>query len=113
MVDLLYRSGAVNTTLWACCGAFLFVLVTRCRRGPSTEPAATLIQPLLSSWVFLLALTVGTGVNVGYGIYKGYVVPRDYMQDVISAKSFIDGGSLYPPDMTQKFVTGVQSHPPA
>jgi len=113
MVDLLYRSGAVNTTLWACCGAFLFVLVMRYRRGPSTEPAATLIQPLLSSWAFLVALAVGTGVNVGYGIYKGYVVPRDYMQDVFSAQSFIDGGSLFPPDIGRKWVAWVENHPPA
>lgn len=115
MIDLLYSSGAVNTTFWAALATFLVALMARLRPGPdpaAVDDPAGPVRALARSPLFIAFLGLGTLVNVGYGVYKGYVVPRDFMQDVISAQEFLRGRSLYPENMTELFVAEMESNPP-
>ena len=46
------------------------------------------------------------------GLYKGYAVPRDVMQDLLSAREYLSGRSPYPSNMTALFQASVAANPP-
>ena len=35
-------------------------------------------------------------------MYRGYLVPRDILQDIIAADEYLAGRSMHPDDMTRK-----------
>jgi hypothetical protein len=113
VIKALYYSGLISTTLAAAVLLLLTAIVVGSRRN-SSEPGRITrsVVNLLGSWYVLAFVALGTLVNTGYGLYKGYVVPRDYMQDVISAREFLAGKSLYPGDMTKKFQDMIALTPP-
>src|SRR5437870_3450794 len=101
MLSFLLQSGVLSTTFWA--ALLALCAAARDRRA---------LPRLFSSWLFLAFVGVGACANVGLGLYKGYVVPRDFLQDAVSAQEFLAGRSLYPADMTERMRAAVEDDPP-
>jgi len=87
MIQQLLESGVINATVW-------FVLV------------AALMLRLRAPWrpstLLIVVLAVGTMGNMAAALYRAYAVPRDVLQDVVSARELLGGRPLYPPDMTRR-----------
>src|SRR5438105_4091287 len=105
MLRFLLNSGLLSVTLWAAVLTFLVVLVSglRSRAAPplSVRPN-TPLPGFLTTSLFLGFLAAGMFFNLGYGLYKGYVAPRDLMQDIVSAQEFVAGRSLFPDRMNER-----------
>src|SRR5436190_5796584 len=97
MTDLLRNSGLLSASLWVGAVAFLSVLVAwwRGRKGNGAR------VPPFSSLPFLAFIGVCACANLGLNLLKGYVAPRDVLQDVVSAREFLAGRSLYPERMNE------------
>jgi hypothetical protein len=102
MMDFLLNSGIFNVTFWVVLAALAFSPWCRTWFGRGTVASRTLLA--------LLAL--GTLLNLGFAVYKGYAIPRDHMQDMVSAQEFLAGRSLYPEDMSQKIGAALEREPP-
>jgi hypothetical protein len=103
MVNFLLNSGILNTTFWVVLAALVVALAAGARAG----------RRVLTNRVFLACLAVGTLLNLAFGVYKGYTLPRDHLQDVVSAREFLAGRSLYPDDMSRRIQTTLEQEPPA
>jgi uncharacterized membrane protein (UPF0136 family) len=103
MLRLLLNSGLYSVALWAALCTFVVVLASwlRCRTAP--EGHGLLVPGLFSSSVFLVFLALGAFFNLGYGLYRAYVAPRDILQDIVSAQECLAGRSLYPDHMNELF----------
>lgn len=106
MINLLLHSGLLNATFWAAVLGLALVLLAR-RRGPVS--AST---PDLSRWTLVIAI-LGIGALAAdlFGMYKGYVLPLDIMQDIVSAQELLEGRSLYPPDMSKRIQESLDREP--
>ena len=111
MVSFILDSGILALTFWAIGAALAVVIVHRLRPG---KPADRHGADLFAAPVFVVILACGSLFNAGLGLYKGYVAPADYMQDVVSAREFLAGHSLYPPEkeMTRLITEAVHRDPP-
>ncbi len=114
MIKLVYYSGLTNGTFFAVSVLLLVAIVAalRNRSGDRRDAVIEATASLARSPIFVVLLGLATLANVSFGIYKGYVVPRDVMQDVFSARSLMNGGSLYPSGMTPSFIREMEEHPP-
>jgi hypothetical protein len=97
MINVLLHSGLLNATFWAAVLAFVLLLVSR-RRGQKTACALDLSR----STLLIVILGFGAVAADGFGLYKGYVLPLDIMQDIVSARECLEGRSLYPADMSKR-----------
>jgi hypothetical protein len=88
MINVLLHSGVLNATLWAVVLALVIVLARR--------------RWQISSLWLIAVLGIGAVLTNGFALYKGYLLPLDIMQDVVSAKEFLAGRSLYPSDMSER-----------
>ena len=114
MIKLVYYSGLTNGTFFAVSVLLLVAIIDALgsRSGDARASVIGSVARLARSPLLLIGMSAVTLVNVGFGIYKGYVVPRDFLQDVFSARSYLSGGSLYPSGMTQTFMQEMKEHPP-
>ena len=74
--------------------------------------AKTLIRDVINRRMVVSVIVIGSILQAAFGLYKGYVVPRDVMQDLISAREYLAGRSPYPQNMTDIFVETVRRSPP-
>src|SRR5215472_15950416 len=107
MIDFVLNSGLLSVTFWAALLTFVAVLASWLR-APRTPALPTFVTAAL----FLAFLVVGTFVSLGYGLYKAYVSPRDLLQDIVSAREYLAGHSLYPDNMNERMREAVASEPP-
>ncbi len=96
MPDFLLNTGLVSFGLWLGVAGFLLALV-RLRRRPG-EPV---LPGSLMSTAVLVLVALGTLSNVGISVFKAVVAPRDILQDIVSAREFLAGRSLYPERMNE------------
>ncbi len=82
---------AFNTTLLAAVVGLAWAARPRPARPPRWAARAG-----------LAVLAVGTAANVALGLYRSYTVPRDVLQDIISAKEFAAGRPMEPADMNER-----------
>ncbi len=104
MIDLILNTGVLNITLWMVVFTVLTVVGTRFVSHRSQVKADNRLQGLtglFTSLPVVILLAMGTCLTIGYGFYKGYTVPYDMLQDVISAQQLLAGKSLYPDNMSQ------------
>ncbi len=104
-----------NPTAWAALAAFVCVLAYWLRvPAPKRETGALLriLGRLLDSRLMLAFLALGASWNVVFFLYEGYAVPRDVMQDIVSAQELLAGRSPYPHDMTRRIETALEREPP-
>jgi hypothetical protein len=111
MLNLLLQSGALNLTFWAALLAFVVAALARLRSATRTD-ASRGYPELFSSRLFLIVLAAGTLFSLTFGLYKGYVVPRDVMQDIVSAQQWLEGKSLYPDDMNELMQAAIAREEP-
>jgi hypothetical protein len=103
MMNFLLNSGATNGTFWVVLAALVV----------SLWPRARAIRPgRLASRAFLVLLALGTAFNLTFALYKGYVLPRDHLQDLVSAQEFLAGRSLYPDDLSRRMGDALEREPP-
>ncbi|WP_020471110.1 glycosyltransferase family 87 protein [Zavarzinella formosa] len=101
MFKLILDSGLHNATFWLLLlGTVALALNWQLR------------ERRIASTLFMLMLIVGTGANLFLSLYRAYSVPRDVMQDIVSAKEYIDGRPLYPPDMTRRIRLALEEEGP-
>jgi hypothetical protein len=114
MLNLFLQSGALNMTFWAGLMAFFGAVVawirTPVRSVPADGPRRYLA--LFSSMPFLVFVAAGTLFNVSFALYKDYVIPRDVMQDIVSAQQWLEGKSLYPDDMSERMQAALAREEP-
>jgi hypothetical protein len=86
----LYETGLLNPSLWA--AVWVFVAVAR---------TGTVAR--LRGWTAVAAavLALGALASFGVGLLKAYVAPRDVMQDIVSAREYRAGRSMYPARMNE------------
>ena len=95
MKQLFLELGLYNTTLWmalACATCVAF-------RGRLPAPTHPLWRPVA------LLMILGSFANIGLGLGRAFISPRDLMQDIVSAKEYLAGRSMYPDGMTDRFIT--------
>src|SRR5262249_46812217 len=63
------------------------------------------------SGLFVVVLCLGAMATLSFALYKGLVLPKDIMQDIVSAQETIAGRSLYPEDMSKKIQDRLDSEP--
>jgi hypothetical protein len=107
MLRTLLNTGLHNPTLWVALIAAASALIAALR-GRAARP----VPRLLTSAPFLALLSVAVSLNLAFGIYKGYVAPRDLMQDMVSAQEFLAGRSLYPDHMNALMRDALTREPP-
>lgn len=110
MMDFL-----VETTFWAV--IFILALVIGAWVGlfkhqKTSGPSLSLIHRVLSSYVFLAFLGMGSLWIIADELDLGYVAPRDIMQDIVSARELLKGNSLYPSDMTNLIKNSLELEAP-
>ncbi|MCE9533610.1 MAG: DUF2029 domain-containing protein [Planctomycetes bacterium] len=91
MIHFLLDSGAINATFWFALALGLVSLMSSRRK---LGRGCTILLATL--------LAVGTLGNVCLALYRAYTVPRDILQDVVSAQEYLAGRPLYPADMTKR-----------
>ncbi len=91
MLHFLLETGFYNTTFWFTSLFFLGYLV-----------GYHWFDNRILRTLALICLIGGTITNIGLAIYRAYSVPRDVLQDIVSAREYLAGRSLYPPDMTKR-----------
>ncbi len=93
MVRFIFDYGLYNTTFWAvlACAAVVGI------RGRLPSAAWRGWKPL----AFLLVL--GTAMNLAIGLGRAYISPRDFLQDIVSAKEYLAFRSIYPDGMASHF----------
>lgn len=97
MMSFLINSGLWSVALWAALFLFVVALVAWLRSDRNTNS----LQRVFNARLFLAAILFGVLFNTGLGIYKAYIAPRDVMQDIISAREFNAGRSLFPDHMNE------------
>jgi hypothetical protein len=65
-----------------------------------------------SGWIHLILLA-GTLLGISSRLYLSYLAPGDILQDTISARQVLQGGSAYPSDLNQMVRAEVRKHPPS
>ncbi len=112
MIGVFLSSGLYSVTLWVSLIVFVSALRRLFRREkPGGSPGSLLPRVLTRRSV--LALVAGaTLLNVLDGVYKGYVSPRDLMQDIVSAQQYLGGEPLYPDHMNDLMRTALEKEPP-
>ena len=70
------------------------------------------LKRFLVSTPILFVLALGAVFNVGTAAYFGYEVPRDILQDIVSAKLLLQGQPAFPLNMTDQ-IRDVLDHEPA
>ena len=101
MLSQLLNSGSINTTFW-------FTLVAGTALALRWQPSKHRVI-FGSLFMFLL---LGTTANVCLAFYRAYAVPRDILQDVVSAQEYLQGRPLYPPDMTERINVALAKEEP-
>lgn len=91
MMHHLIESGCLNSTFWFVLAIALALLLQRRWE-----------RHRLLSVVIALLLSIGTLANLGLALYRAYTVPRDVLQDIVSAQEYLEGRPLYPSDMTAR-----------
>ena len=91
MLNHVINAGAYNATFW-----LVLLAAGAVGRGRGARAA----RPVRSAVVVLFAL--GTAGNLFLALYRGYAVPRDVMQDIVSAEEYLAGRPPFPPDMTER-----------
>lgn len=101
MLSQLLNSGCINATVW-------FTLVAGTALALRWQPSKhRVIFGLLFTF-----LVVGTAGNVCLACYRAYAVPRDILQDVVSAQEYLQGRPLYPSDMTERINVALAKEEP-
>src|SRR5262245_16855985 len=106
MTSVFLNSGLHSVTFWVALVALASALLAWRRGGRAALPG------LLTSRGFLLFLAGVNLMTLAFGLYKGYVVPRDLMQDIVSAQEFLAGRSLYPEHMNELMRDALAKEPP-
>lgn len=101
MFKFILDSGLHNASFWFLLLGTLALALNR--RWPERRLAAALVMFLL---------VAGTLSNLSLSLYRAYSVPRDVMQDIVSAKEYLDGRPLYPPDMTPRIRAALEEEGP-
>ena len=123
-----------NTTCWAMLGLFVVALIGWKRRSAPAPLRGTLDTVLPWWWLrafrktdsppesrgpsrfipnaLIALLAVGSIWNLAFSVYEGYAVPRDIMQDIVSAQELLADWSPYPHDMTQRIGIALEREPP-
>lgn len=109
MVSALLESGLYSVTLWVTLIVWVAALTEFVRRRPLL---ASFVPQILTWRISLAVILVGTLLNLAGGIYKGYISPRDLMQDIVSAQQYLAGRSLYPNHMNQLMRKAIEEDPP-
>jgi len=91
MLHHLLESGVYNATFWFIL-AVLMALILRWRPG----------RHRIAFGAVIVLLMCGTAANLALSLYRGYTVPRDVLQDIVSAQEYLANRPLYPDDMTQR-----------
>jgi hypothetical protein len=91
----------LNTTFHCLAVLFVFGLVRQLAASGSSRSAIRHLTYLISSNFFIAFLVFGTLVNLGLRFTAGYINPRDFLQDVIAAKRYTAGETLYPENLGQ------------
>lgn len=115
LLNLLFQSGLTNITFWVVLAAFCLFLAAwyfRRNRTNALDSSLNLVGGFFSSSPVLALLTLGTLLNVAAEVYKGFVVPRDVLQDFVSAQEFLQGRSLYPDNMNELMRAAIEREPP-
>lgn len=102
MTNFLLNSGVTNVTFWVVLAALAVSPWCRAWFARGTVATRTL----------LALLAAGTLLNLGFAVYKGYALPRDHMQDMVSAQELLAGRSLYPEDMSARIGAALEREPP-
>ena len=100
-----------NGTIWLLLTAVVVELagcLGRAGRGYS-RPA---LARILGSRLICIALCITALAGIVSRIYVGYAVPGDIGQDVVSAESWLRGGSLYPTDLQARLARWLETDPP-
>lgn len=103
-----------NTTFWMLVVVFGILACTWAwyRRTPSEfGRVASAIRRLLSSRVALAFLVISNSAIAGLAIYLSYAAPLNIMQDIVSAREFMQGKPLYPPNMGDLMREALQKEP--
>jgi hypothetical protein len=106
MTNILLHSGILNVTLWAIVAALVVLLFTRRTNNHS-------VPDLSRSRSFLAVLILGALATLAFALYKGHVLPKDIMQDIVSAQELLAGRSLYPneKEMSQRIQETLDREP--
>ncbi len=102
---------ALNVTLLVAMTGMVVWLWSYARRR-EIAPANTRLKRFLTSIPILAVLALGAVFNVGSATYLGYEVPRDILQDVVSAKLLLQGKPAFPLNMTDE-IKDMMDHEPA
>ena len=90
MLSALLRTGLLDTTFLATAAVLAWTLFCPRKRIP---PWAVTTG--------LAVMALGTAADLGMGLYRGYAIPRDVMQDIVAAREFDAGRPMHPTDMTE------------
>src|SRR5271165_3999919 len=108
MLQLILNSGLLSLTLWLALFTFLVAVASwwaSRHSGADLTPArrrlTRVLTRVLTPTVVVAFLAFGTLLTTAFAFYRGYVVPVDILQDIVSAQEFLAGRSLYPDDMTR------------
>jgi hypothetical protein len=115
MLQLLLNSGLLSLTLWLALFTFLVVVASWWSSRHSVSdltPARRRLTRALTPTVVVAFLAFGTFLTTAFAFYRGYVVPVDILQDIVSAQEFLAGRSLYPDDMTRRMQEAVAREEP-
>jgi hypothetical protein len=102
----------LNPTLWVLVLALALASWRSVAAGRAGNWAAQLAA-VLSTTPMLAALVLATMLQLGWALYLGYEAPRDVMQDIVSAREYLDGRSMYPADATPRIGELLDGEPPA
>jgi hypothetical protein len=102
----------LNPTLWVLVLA-LALASWRSLGGRAGSNWAAAVASLLGTTPVLTALVLATALQLGWALYLGYEAPRDVMQDIVSAREYLDGRSMYPADATPRIGELLDAEPPA
>ncbi len=102
---------ALNATLLVAVSALVVWLWRFARQRDLASANARLMRFLVSTPI-LSVLALGAIFNVGTAMYLGYEVPRDILQDIVSAKLWLQGQPAFPLNMTDQ-IRDVMDHEPA
>jgi glycosyl transferase family 87 len=98
-----------NPTLWC----LLFLIAAGILRGAvSHRDLRNQADRTLCKWPVLAFLLVATVVAVGSRIYLGFIVPGDIGTDIIAAKSYLRGGTLFPDNIQAELESWFAEEPP-
>jgi len=102
---------ALNGTLFVAL-AGVGVWLWRFARQKNVASANARLKRFLMSTPILGVLALGALFNVSTAIYLGYEVPRDIVQDVVSAKLWWQGQPAFPMDMSEQVRELMEHEPP-